>query len=588
MRRGLSINEAGSPLKYGQLLLHGTHVAIGSSLPLESLSLQRDITVEAWITSETPSAEVMQAIVSQWRPASNLGDFDAFDAGAIDGLNSTGYFGAVFDGRYVYFAPEQHASLDTHAVVLRYDTHSDFHAPSSYAAYDASRTNGLDVRGFYGAAFDGTYVYFVPRQLGTDRYHSRILRFDTRAEFRNASSWSAFDVGLEQSAQGAAFDGRYLYLAPGYQGDPKKEDEYCSTVIRYDTRAPFHSGSSYATADVMRLAGPGAACFDGASFDGRYVYFVPLFDHVAIRYDTHAGFNRTESWQRMDLAPLGAGLFVGSVFDGRYLYYVPYANSVAIRFDTTADYADPAAWEATDVGGTDGLATSGFDGGFFDGRYVYFIPFVSRMTDGSYAFHTHLLRFDPRRAFADRGAWRACDGSMTAGLRTTGYNAGAFDGRYFYFAPWQQGRDGETKQLLVHGKVLRYDTLGSSGAFSLRHCDIGHNGGLNAAVPGPSFLINTESGVKGVAAHQILSPGRHHLAGTYDGEHVRLYIDGSLAASRRASGKLLDCDNVPITVGHLCDGMSEFRGRIHAVRLSDTSHDAERMRQSAGESFWDQ
>ena len=51
--------------------------------------------------------------------------------------------------------------------------------------------------------------------------------------------------------------------------------------------------------------------------------------------------------------------------------------------------------------------------------------------------------------------------------------------------------DGDGDQF--HGKILRYDTLGTNGAFSLRYCDYGHNGGLCAAVPGPSFLVNTET-----------------------------------------------------------------------------------------------
>ena len=68
-----------------------------------------------------------------------MGDFAAFDASWTDGLHSAGYFGAVFDGRYVYFSPEQIKSGgrgadnkrtvyddDQHGVVLRYDTHAPF------------------------------------------------------------------------------------------------------------------------------------------------------------------------------------------------------------------------------------------------------------------------------------------------------------------------------------------------------------------------------------------------------------------------------------------------------------------------------
>ncbi len=535
------------------------------------------ITVSAWIDAKEPGGEAMQALVSQWSPPREFGSFSAFDASCTDGLESIGYFGAVFDGHYVYFVPEMLPSLETHAVVLRYDTHGDFRDSRSYAAYDARNTGGIDVRGFYGAAFDGTYVYFVPRQFDRVEYHSRILRLDTRREFKEPAAWDVHDVGLKQSAQSAAFDGRYLYLAPGFFGDPSKENDYCSTVIRYDTSAPFHDASSYATSDMRRMLSPKAACFDGAEFDGRYIYFVPLYDHIAVRYDTHGRFDDPRSWQEMDLSPLGAGLFVGAVFDGRHLYYVPYACSVAVRFDTTADFTQRAAWEAVDVDHIDGLRTNGFDGGFFDGRYIHFVPFVYGTKESGYTFHTNLLRYDPTKPFAQRSSWEARDGMHTDGLRATGYNAGAFDGRFFYFAPWQQGRDPQTNLPRVHGGVLRYDTLGANGVFSLRYCDYGHNGGLNAAVMGPSFLINTTEGVRSVASHRILPPGRHHLAGTYDGTTISLFIDGELVVSRQACGAIQPSE-APLTVGCIDGGTSRFRGTIDRVAINAVAQSAQFIR----------
>jgi hypothetical protein len=65
------------------------------------------ITVDTWVASMDSRAEVMQALVSKWSPLGSFDTFDAFNAAVTDGLNSTGYFGAAFDGRYVYFSPEQ-------------------------------------------------------------------------------------------------------------------------------------------------------------------------------------------------------------------------------------------------------------------------------------------------------------------------------------------------------------------------------------------------------------------------------------------------------------------------------------------------
>ncbi|MEE2872485.1 MAG: hypothetical protein VX893_06175, partial [Candidatus Latescibacterota bacterium] len=128
------------------------------------LDLTDALTVEAWVDARDTRQEKLQALVSQWTPPGVYVGFSAFDAAAIGGLPTRGYFGAVFDGRYVYFVPEQHGEegMPTHGIVLRYDTHGEFADRSSYSAYDAGETDGLQTRGFYGAIFDGRYVYFVP------------------------------------------------------------------------------------------------------------------------------------------------------------------------------------------------------------------------------------------------------------------------------------------------------------------------------------------------------------------------------------------------------------------------------------------
>ena len=544
-------------------------IAASAELPGGShLGLAQQLSVEARVCATDDRLEGMQALVSKWRPPDAMDRFAAHDAGATDGLNSTGYFGAVFDGRYVYFAAEQHGTRATHANILRYDTHGNFRDPASYTAYDASQTDGLEVRGFYGAVFDGCYVYFVPRQIDMRQYHSRILRLDTRGEFKNPSSWSAFDVGEAHSQQSAAFDGRYIYFCPGFSNDPETESTYSGRTIRYDTRAPFKDQSSYTSVDLSTLLDPRAACFDGGAFDGRYIYLVPLYGLFAVRYDTRGALDDPLSWEGFDGAQVGMGMNVGAVFDGRYLYYCAYGNANIVRFDTRGEFKNPESWELRNVDHTGGLRTTGFDGGFFDGRFVYFQPFFLSGEDGTNRFHSHYLRYDPSRPFGDAASWQSYDASTTDGLPSVGYNGGAFDGRYFYAAPWQQGPDPtHAGRFITHGNVLRCDTLGGNASFSLRYCDYGHNGGLCAAVPGPSFIINTEQGVRSVAAHQVLTPGWHHLAGVYDGHTLKLFVDGALVAERAAVGRLQK-NSVPVTLGVLSAAKVCFEGRIEGVRVA--------------------
>jgi len=532
------------------------------------------ITVEAWVESEQWRSEALAALVSKWKPADIFGDFAAFDAGNTDGLNSTGYFGAVFDGRYVYFSPEQHNSLEQHGVVLRYDTHGDFDDPGSYSAYNAENTAGLVTKGFYGAVFDGRYVYFVPRQCGSE-YHSRILRYDPRIEFKDPAGWDAFDVGEAHSQQSAAFDGRFIYFCPGYSGDPSKEDTLSSQVIRCDTQGDFKDPASYASVDISRFLGPKAAGFDGGAFDGRHAYFVPLMTGTVVRCDTCGEFGDGESWEAFDAGALGMDMCVGAVFDGRFMYFVAYKSSVVVRYDTCGEFGDRSAWEARDVAMTDGLDTAGFDGGFFDGRYVHFIAFVAESPDGERYIHANFLRYDTQGGFDDSGSWQAKDASHTSGLYSVGYNGGAFDGRFFYCAPWRDNASrGQPGRAGVHGRVLRYDATGTDGSFSLRYCDYGHNGGLCAAVPGASFIVNTERGALSVAAHRSLEPGRHHLAGVYDGRNIKLFVDGARVAEREGSGKI-QTNEVPVVIGRIQNGEGRFRGVVHRVRISDVARGEE-------------
>ena len=531
------------------------------------LSLADALTVEAWIETKTYRPEALQPLVSQWRPGETFPAFAAYDAGTTGGLDCTGYYGALCDGRYVYFCPiRSHIARDTvHANILRLDTHGDFRDPASWEAYDARGTAGLDTVCYYGGACDGRYVYFVPRD-DARTYHSRVLRYDMSRPFADPAAWDAHDAELAHSHQGVAFDGQYLYFCPGYASIPDQpldENRLSGQVLRLDTRADFHEPAAYQTFDTRAL-GDGAVCFDGGAFDGRYIYFVPLTTGQVVRYDTRGAFAAAASWEVFDAAPLGMQMNVGAVFDGTFLYFCSYGHSLMIRYDTRRDFADASSWETCplDVDG-------GYDGGFFDGRYVYFCPWTRGARADRKTYHCHFLRYDTTAPFADPSSWQTRDASATDGLHSVGYNAGAFDGRYFYAAPLFDGEGDK-----FHGRVLRCDALGTGGTFSLRYGEYGHNGGLCAAVPGPSFVVNTAQGARSIAAHRSLAPGRHYLAGTYDGRALKLYIDGELAAARAASGRLQHSD-APLTLGTLAGGSARFDGQISAARITAAALDEE-------------
>ncbi len=537
------------------------------------LDLAGPLTVEAWYDVPEAPAEAFHALVGKWQAREDFGEFAVYDASCTEGLDTTGFFGAVFDGRYVYFAP-QHDTVSRHGKVLRYDTHGGFHDPASWAAYDASGTSGLRCQGYYGAAFDGRYVIFPPRR-DPEGFHARALRYDTRGDFHDPASWTAYDAGMDNSCQSVAFDGRYLYLNPGQRAERRttgaadddsprvtgfRADQVLvasGNVTRYDTQGRFDDPASWMHFDLGALDRK-LRDFDGSCFDGRYVYLAPLAYAVAARYDTRAEFIDSASWQRYDCgARFGMKRTVGVIFDGRHVYYVPYGECpVAVRFDTAGDFADDAAWEAIALARIPGMIL-GFDGACFDGRFVYYIPYYD---EGTVA-HGVVLRYDTRGAFTDPASWAVHDATCTEGQFTGGFNGGACDGRYLYFAPWLRDASFSGK-IGGGGHALRYDTTGDGAAFDLRLCDLGHNGGLCAALPGPRFLVNTEHGPRSVAANAAPPAGRHHLAGVYDGEWISLYLDGRLVNRRPAAGALVR-NAVDVTIG---TGVYEVR--ISAVARS--------------------
>jgi len=95
----------------------------------------------------------------------------------------------------------------------------------------------------------------------------------------------------------------------------------------------------------------------------------------------------------------------------------------------------------------------------------------------------------------------------------------------------------------------------------------------------PDFSVHLDGAYATVRGRKDqLEPGRrHHLAGVFDGAEIRLYLDGELIGSKKASGRRTRND-LPFIVGADVrrDGtpMSFFDGRVDAVRLSKVARDA--------------
>jgi hypothetical protein len=406
-------------------------------------------------------------------PVAN-GQFDnpscwsAYDPGDHDvGVDPDGYAGIAFDGRYVYFSPGFDGK-GNHGEVLRYDTEGGFdHAPS-WTAYDPGAHGvGLIGRGYSGAVFDGRYVYFAPFADTLTTLHGEVLRCDTTGEFSEVSSWTAYnpssqDIGYNATGyNNAVFDGRYVYFVPFFNSTGSHGE-----VLRYDTSGAFDEPLSWDAYDPgANGVGITPDGYKSAVFDGQYIYFAPSHTNAdyhgeILRYNTEEDFLEKTSWAAYDPGEHEVGTdpggFAGVVFDGRYVYFGPgFAASggegrEALRYDTTADFFMPSSWVTFDPQSEElGTWPTSFGGLVFDGRYIYCIPHCD-----SDIWTEVMLRYDTAASFIDPSSWLVFDPS-SAGVGTgiDGHHRGLFDGRYVYFSPTNSNYPE-----LVHGEVLRYDT----------------------------------------------------------------------------------------------------------------------------------
>jgi hypothetical protein len=381
-----------------------------------------------------PDAPQESGVVTTYNDLGSLQLWQSIDLGKVNS-DFTGYVGGAFDGRYLYFAPSQNG------LAQRYDTQAAFDSATSWAHFDTT-TLKWDAQKFWGAVFDGRYVYFVPEQdfnHTTDAgsyttYGGVVARFDTKGTFTDATAWAIYDTtDLDSNAggfAGAAFDGQYIYFAD-HENNSSSDD----TIARYDQKAPFTTASSWSLFKTGSFDSSTGG-FTGALFDGRYIYFgqddTGSGRHV--QYDTKGAFGTAAPWLTFvgtTLNPLAVG-YSGMGFDGHNVYFAPSTNNsgphgLALRYDSKQVFALAAAWTLFDTSALVKTAV-GFAGTAFDGRYMYFAPHDNGANSDT------LVRFDTHGTFTDATAWGAFS-TKTVDPNAYGFFGALFDGQYVYFVP---------------------------------------------------------------------------------------------------------------------------------------------------------
>jgi len=334
------------------------------------------------------------------------------------------FAGFAFDGRYVYFTS---TNSDT---FVSYDTTQAFTSIDAWEQIAMSSAQGntaLDGAYAAGVIFDGRFIYFTP--VNSDTF----IRHDTARPFTAISSWQQIGMNsaqgntvLDGGYSGAAFDGRYVYFG-AFSSD---------TFIRYDTAASFTAIASWAQMPMSSAQGAVALdqAYQGAAFDGRYVYYVPRTSVTMIRYDTTASFTAIASWEQIAFssavggASPGSEAFAGATFDGRYVYYCAVNSDTFVRFDTTLSFTAIASWQQIGMNSAStATGDTGFNGCTCDGRFVYFMP----------SNHNTMMRFDVTQPFTSISSWvQVATSSAIGGANSGGaMSGGGFDGYYVYYSP---------------------------------------------------------------------------------------------------------------------------------------------------------
>lgn len=319
------------------------------------------------------------------KPLDDAGAWTFFDLTTVDPL-AIGYAGAVFAGGAVYFVPAQRQS-EANSLAIRYDTQQSFTSAGSYKKMDLA-TILPAAKGYFGGIFDGRYVTFAPNFDGFGS-HGKAARYDTTQPFDAPASWAIFDFATANTEAigffGAVYDGTYGYFTPFPNGfsvqfkpdamNPVMQSTVINLSTLVDSRAKAYVGAAFvkgavyfvpATDSVIIRYATGAPfgqigldAFDiaditnargwaGAATDGQYVYFAPYAkaftgprNGIVLRYDTRADFKRDASYSTFDtstLSPPAAG-FNGAIFDGKFVYFVPRTDGVVARFDARNDRA---------------------------------------------------------------------------------------------------------------------------------------------------------------------------------------------------------------------------------------------------------
>ncbi|QEP44743.1 hypothetical protein D5085_17330 [Ectothiorhodospiraceae bacterium BW-2] len=307
-----------------------------------------------------------------------------FDTAAVNSA-SCGFVDGFFDGRYLYMVP-YHNQQGHHGELCRYDTTVPFESRDGWHWIDLESLHA-GAKGYISGAFAAGRLYLSPYQQSWSRHHGLFASYDTRADFSGAG-WHFFDAEANgwPEARGyhsAVVVGEQIVFVPYV----REGRDYHGLVMVYDpNRGEFESAASWRSVDISRFNRRGRG-FVGGAFDGRYLYLSPYFDGEGrygqiARYDTHLPLESGSSWDFFDTATLQPDSrgFFGALYHEGDCYFIPHClaegryHGQISRYHCSLAFDDPAAWHFCDTA-TLHSGSRGYIGGAIVGDALYMAPF---------------------------------------------------------------------------------------------------------------------------------------------------------------------------------------------------------------------
>jgi hypothetical protein len=94
---------------------------------------------------------------------------------------------------------------------------------------------------------------------------------------------------------------------------------------------------------------------------------------------------------------------------------------------------------------------------------------------------------------------------------------------------------------------------------------------------GSRFIINTNKGPLSVRANKTLKAGYHYIARVYDGERIKLFIDGKPVNERKMKA-VIQTNDVCIKIGKISNGQVYFKGTVNDIRISNIPKSSEQIK----------